>query len=287
MAKMPILCKTCGTRVVVETEEAETIGPVPTPLAPKPQLPPASLEPPRSGLADFVIAVERETPKSIAKPNQKVAEPIPKDLDRYLRALGSDDSYFKPNDPKATDETWNASFNPDLPKIILIKATRKQRALAKLVEVMIWMPLILAAAVGAVLIFEKQIAITVTVIVGYGISILRWWIVARTGQDLGKMLLKLRVYTYDLQQAGFYRAVWLRELPFLMPKNIIGLLLLYLPFEADTFAILNVLKWAADVFIMSNYFTIFRPSGQCFHDDFAKTIVMNELPPPRALLHPS
>lgn len=89
------------------------------------------------------------------------------------------------------------------------------------------------------------------VVLGY-----QMWLLATTGQTIGKRFLKLRVVDEaDGSNPGFVRAVLLR---------------VFAPAAITNIPLVGFLFWLADALF------VFRDDRKCIHDHFAKTVVVTE-----------
>lgn len=95
---------------------------------------------------------------------------------------------------------------------------------------------------------------TVSLGLGLVVGLVNLWLLHRSGQTLGKRLLRVRIVAEDGTRVPFSRLFWLRmALPTLGEA---------LPLVGPIFAALNVL-------------TIFGPSRRCIHDHLAGTRVID------------
>lgn len=94
----------------------------------------------------------------------------------------------------------------------------------------------------------------------YSIAILYLYIVFTNGQTWGKKLLKIKVMNQDGSVCTRQHYIYKRTMPLLLLASIAW--------------ILNVLYILISIIIYLNILMIFRKTRRCWHDDFAKTMVV-------------
>lgn len=100
------------------------------------------------------------------------------------------------------------------------------------------------------------------------------YIVFTNGQTWGKKLLKIRVMNQDGSVCTQQHYFWKRMLPFVLLPNITSIFasLFFISIIGSTaFIILSVV---CALILILNILMIFRKSRRCWHDDFAKTMVV-------------
>jgi uncharacterized RDD family membrane protein YckC/DNA-directed RNA polymerase subunit RPC12/RpoP len=181
MAKMPILCKTCGTRVVVQSEAGAPEGVMPAPVS--------ALEPPRSKLADFVstIVKEAEITPANSPPNPRQSTPLPKqpidpEIQQALEVLRT----------KGLAPLWKRFAARVIENLIITMA--------------IYLPLLLVQFIsnGVVMMFLWSGSVFTTLAV-------QVYFLAKN-KSIGKALLGIAIYRPNGERVGLFRILVMREL---------------------------------------------------------------------------
>jgi uncharacterized RDD family membrane protein YckC len=112
---------------------------------------------------------------------------------------------------------------------------------------------------------------TLSALVGLVPASYQWWLITRSGQTLGKKVVKTRIVTMAGDVVGFSRGVLLRNVPLHMIQFVNTLVYVYAPS-------MHVVAWVLGVLPTIDPLFIFGPSRRCLHDYLAGTQVVSEDP---------
>jgi uncharacterized RDD family membrane protein YckC len=105
-------------------------------------------------------------------------------------------------------------------------------------------------------------------LVGLGPAAYQWWLITRSGQTLGKKVMKTRIVTMDGEVVGFSRGVLLRYMPIQLIAFVNVLMNAYVPSLGAVATVLGLLPNIDPLFI-------FGASRRCLHDYIAGTQVIS------------
>jgi uncharacterized RDD family membrane protein YckC len=102
-------------------------------------------------------------------------------------------------------------------------------------------------------------------------SAVQWWLIARSGQTIGKKAVGTRIVTLDGPIAGFYHGVLLRWLPQLTLNLASAIFVILFPTA-------HLLRAALSIVLLVDILFIFGGERRCIHDYIAGTRVVRLRP---------
>jgi uncharacterized RDD family membrane protein YckC len=100
---------------------------------------------------------------------------------------------------------------------------------------------------------------------------IQWWLIARSGQSVGKKLAETRIVTLDGTVAGFVHGVALRWMPRLALSIVDTLMATFAPWAM---LVKTAVSGAISLVLVADPLFIFGPDKRCVHDYIAGTRVV-------------
>jgi uncharacterized RDD family membrane protein YckC len=158
--------------------------------------------------------------------------------------VSQDNPYEAPHEP--VRDIMAESSGPRL-------ARRLSRLAASVVDSMLFIGIALLAGIFSGIGIDAKLISVVLVLSIAALGIANLYLLARSGQTIGKKALGIKIVRMDGSQAGLVRILFLRS----MPPAIIG----FIPIIGIVFALADVLL-------------ILGEPRRCLHDYFANTVVV-------------